>query len=187
MRRVRLMPRSEPAAEKPVHSARVPSLFRPRRLDALELARSLKSNYAQLGDADGVNAAIAAELQATRVHRHKAAWSKESYYRSKYTATKRVGAVFSHASFVLLDWLWGNGESIAKVLRAILTVQALLILLLWFRGQPIGSALLEAPQLSLGLGELRSTFPGLAALATLLRFFFLGLFISVIVRRFGRR
>ena len=51
---------------------------------ALEFARSLRVNFSQTGNSNGVNRSIQAELDATKVHLRKAAWSKESYYRKKY-------------------------------------------------------------------------------------------------------
>jgi uncharacterized protein YjbI with pentapeptide repeats len=86
---------------------------------ARELARSLRVNYGQLGDATGVNLAIAAELRATKAHLQKAAWSAESYYRRKYRGLARLRVIAENASFHLQDWVWGNGESVLKVFRSI--------------------------------------------------------------------
>lgn len=80
---------------------------------AVELARSLRINYAQLGDVEGVNRAIAAELAATKVHLHKAAWSSESYYRRKYSGLRRWNVGLKFFAFMFFEVLWGNGESLA--------------------------------------------------------------------------
>ena len=60
------------------------------------------------------------ELQATEIHLHKAWRSNESYYRKKYSGPSRVGALIEWTSFKVLDFIWGNGESTWKLLRAVL-------------------------------------------------------------------
>ena len=55
----------------------------PENLKA-RFARSLRTNYQQLGDAAGANKAMKVELEASEAHLHKAWASKEAYYRHKY-------------------------------------------------------------------------------------------------------
>src|SRR5690606_25022996 len=88
----------------------------------LHFARTLRTNFQQIGNSQAVNRAIRAELEATRIHLKKAWRSRESYYRSKYTGTKRARLFVDWLKFVLLDWLWGNGESAVKVVRAVLVL-----------------------------------------------------------------
>ncbi len=45
---------------------------------ALRFARSLRVNFQQIGDVDGVNKCIEMELQSTYVHLWKAAWSRKA-------------------------------------------------------------------------------------------------------------
>ena len=82
-------------------------------------ARSLRVNYQQLGEARSVNKAIRVELQATRTHLHKAWRSQESYYRRKYAGWKRLVSFVNWLSFAVLDALWGNGESVPKLLWSV--------------------------------------------------------------------
>src|SRR5271165_1973257 len=91
-------------------------------------ARTLRMNYQQLGDAESANKAIGVELQASRMHKLKAWRSNESYYRKKYSGRKRLKAFVDWASFTALDLIWGNGESAAKLLRAIVVTLALMSL-----------------------------------------------------------
>src|SRR5271170_1288995 len=50
----------------------------------MRFARSLRTNFQQLGDADAVNKAMRVELSATEIHLKKAWQSNESYYRSQH-------------------------------------------------------------------------------------------------------
>lgn len=154
---------------------------------ALELARSLRTNYVQLGDAKGVNRAIAAELAATKVHLHKATWSSESYYRSKYIGLERWKVGFDFFSFMFFEVLWGNGESIGKVLRTILIVNLLLAVVLYISGEALLSSLQIAPALFFGAGAYATAHPILAIVAAFTRFVLLGMFVSVLVKRLARR
>ena len=86
----------------------------------MKFARSLRTNYQQLGDAKAVNSAIAIELEATEAHLHKAWRSKESYYRNKYSGLRRIQLFVEWLKFRTLDLLWGNGESAPKFVRAVL-------------------------------------------------------------------
>jgi hypothetical protein len=86
----------------------------------MRFARSLRVNYQQLGNADAVNKAIAVELEATRVHLEKSWRSNESYYRRKYAGAQRALQLLRWIQFITLDWIWGNGESVGKLLRAAL-------------------------------------------------------------------
>ena len=154
---------------------------------ALELARSLRANYAQLGDAKGVNQAIAAELAATKVHLHKATWSSESYYRSKYSGLERWKVGIEFCSFMFFEGLWGNGESPGKVLRTILIVNLLLAGVLYISGESPLSSLQIASALFFGAGAFAAAHPILAIVAAFARFVLLGMFVSVLVKRLARR
>ncbi len=94
----------------------------PRENQRASFARSLRVNYQQLGEARSVNKAIRVELQATKTHLHKAWQSEETYYRVKYAKWNRVRSFVSWLSFSVLDALWGNGESVPKLLRSVLVL-----------------------------------------------------------------
>lgn len=83
-------------------------------------ARSLRTNYQQLGDAEAVNKAIKIELEATKTHLYEAWHSPKDYYRKKYRGGRRAQAWLNWAWFTLLHFLWGNGESAVLMLRSIL-------------------------------------------------------------------
>lgn len=159
----------------------------------LRFARTLRTNYQALGDSDSVNKAILVELEATRVHLSKAWRSSEPYYRRKYAGLERVSAFLAWLRFVAGDAIWGNGERASRLVR---TSIALVVLLSFgdtiFARNPTlvadwWSALISAPQVLLGT-EQPTNYPGLIlALIALTRYVVLGLFVSILVRRFARR
>jgi hypothetical protein len=158
----------------------------------LWFARTLRTNYEALGDRDAVNKAILVELHATRVHLSKAWRSNESYYRQKYAGTARLKAFFTWLRFVVSDVIWGNGESASHLIRTALALVVLLASLdtLLTRNPVLVkdwiSALADAPQVF--LGTTAPSYPGLIVAAiALTRYVILGLFVSILVRRFARR
>jgi hypothetical protein len=159
----------------------------------MRFARSLRVNYQQLGNADAVNRAIAVELDATRVHLEKSWRSKESYYRKKYAGARRAVQLLRWLEFKMLDWIWGNGESIGKLLRAVAVMIVLIagIDVVGF-GDPrwVGSyehALMAAPSILLGV-EVPKHYPTLyLTLIVFVRLVLFGFFMAIIVKRFNRR
>ena len=91
----------------------------------MRFARSLRMNFAQLGDAKAVNQAISLELEATEQYLWNS-WSakRNSYYQKKYPGWKQIWQFFRWFEFKLLDIVWGNGESIVKLVRSIAIVVA---------------------------------------------------------------
>lgn len=159
----------------------------------MRFARALRMNYQQLGEAKSVNKAIGVELQATEVHLHKAWKSNESYYRKKYSGWKRAKAFVEWTKFKALDLIWGNGESVLKLLRATLLVLFLMSLIdvLGFRDpQHLDSytkAFLEAPQVFLGTLS-PSHYPSEYLAAVLfIRLIAIGFFMAIIIKRLNRR
>lgn len=158
----------------------------------LRFARTLRTNYQSLGDSDAVNRAILVELDATRVHLKKAWRSNDEYYRAKYAGVARVVAFLSWLKFVIGDIVWGNGERASHLVRTSLALIVLLAVLdtLFARNARLVAdwlaAIVEAPQVFLGTKQ--PNYPGLmVALIALTRYVIVGLFVSVLVRRFGRR
>lgn len=82
----------------------------------MRFARTLRMNFQQLGDAQAVNRAISLELRATEIHLFKSWASNETYYREKYPGIIKIGKFLQWLQFRLLDLIWGNGESIFKLL-----------------------------------------------------------------------
>ncbi|MFH1976841.1 MAG: pentapeptide repeat-containing protein [Pseudomonadota bacterium] len=159
----------------------------------MDFARSLRMNYQQLGDAAGVNMAINVELQATEIHLHKAWHSNESYYRKKYAGLKRARSLVEWLRFRALDFIWGNGESAWKFMRAgaLLLVVIACVDAVAFRNpyavQDYGKALLAAPQILFGTLT-PSSYPT-PYLTTIVcaRIVALGFFMSILIKRLGRR
>lgn len=155
-------------------------------------ARTLRTNYHALGDVDAANKAILVELEATEIHLHKAWKSKESYYRRKYGGWKRFRAFVSWTAFMLLDFVWGNGERPSKLVRTVVAILMLMALLDAFllrestQFASYANAVVDAPQVFLGLKT--AGYPGLVvALVTIVRLVVFGLFVSILVRRLAQR
>jgi len=150
-------------------------------------------NYQQLGDADAVNLAIRVELQATKQHLHKASWSKESYFRKKYKGAKRAEMIWKWFRFKVLDWLWGNGESLIKLGRTILYTLLLIATYdVWKTKSHVDvraymEALLESPEIFFGVLAPPAFSKGVLAFFTAIRLLSFGLFVSLVVKRFNRR
>lgn len=158
-----------------------------------KFARTLRVNFNQIGDAVAANKAIKIELEASRVHLYKAWRSRESYYRKKYPALKRVGAFFEWLEFILLDAFWGNGESPIKLLRTLVFVLLAIAVgeVYFLKDSQVLANYLEAinnaPQVFLGI-EQPNQFSGLvlAGIATV-RYVMLACLVSILVKRFSRR
>ncbi len=159
----------------------------------LRFARSLRMNYQQLGDAKSVNKAMSVELRATEVHLHKAWRSNESYYRSKYRKWSRAKAFVDWVEFKVLDFTWGNGESVPKLLRTVFFIFVLMSVVdavAFGDSQRLGSyvdAFARAPQIFLGTLPSEdypdSYLTGLA----FVRLVMFGFLMSIIIKRFNKR
>jgi len=86
----------------------------------LRFARTLRTNFQQIGDAAAANKAMNVELAATATHLSKAVWSNERYYRQHYSGLTRLKAVLDWADFKILDFVWGNGENLFRLFRFVL-------------------------------------------------------------------
>lgn len=155
-------------------------------------ARTLRVNYQSLGDMDGANKAVLVELDATRIHLSNAWRGNESYYRKKYRGLDRAKAFLKWIGFVVSDFVWGNGERPAHLIR---TTVALLFLIAVFdvalapdvRGETEWLSALGSAT-SVFLGTARADYPAIiTAFIVLSRYVILGLFVSILVRRFSRR
>ena len=157
----------------------------------MRFARTLRMNYQQLGDSKSANKAIGVELEATEVHLHKAWRSNESYYRNKYRRWKRVEVWAEWLGFKVLDFVWGNGESVWKLLRAV----AIVLLIMFGSGLAFGDwqelgisgTLFQTPAVFLGTIA-RSNYPQWYIVTILvIRLIAFGFFMSIIIKRFNRR
>jgi hypothetical protein len=94
----------------------------------MRFARSLRMNYQQIGDAKAVNKAIKIELNATSEYLYKSWTSSENYYSKKYSGFKRIPQFFEWIGFWIMNFIWGNGESVLKLFQ----LAFLIILLISF-------------------------------------------------------
>ena len=158
---------------------------------ARDLVRSLRVNFSQIGNYIAVNRAISIEVRLAGQHLYNAAYSQQSYYRSKYRGLLRVRKSFEHARWKALDMLWGNGESIARV--AILGLIVILIaatLILFDQPQlSIGKALWTALYLFWGLktDSVGAAREWLAIILTISRYILFALFMAILIKRLSRR
>lgn len=156
-------------------------------------ARTLRINFHQIGDAAAANKAIKVELEATRVHLYKAWHSRESYYRKKYSKLDRAKMFIEWLEFVLLDFFWGNGESPVKLLRALaILIFSIALGEVYFLKdgyviESYVSAILQAPEVFLGLTK-PIGFSGLAlAGIASLRYILFSCLVSILIKRLSRR
>lgn len=158
----------------------------------MRFARSLRMNFSQIGDARAVNRAISIELEATAVHLFKSWRSSETYYARKYVGFRRFVQFGKWVEFRVLDGIWGNGESIVKLMRTILFV---LIAIGLYGAINSGEAdrlgtyweaVVDAPGVFLGVTD--KGYPTLiTAVITAARLVSIALLTALLVKRFGRR
>ena len=157
-------------------------------------ARTLRTNFQQLGDAPAANKAMKVELSATEVHLKKAWYSNESYYRSHHPgALGRIKAFLAWFEFKTLDLVWGNGENLFRLIRSVLVVLMLMT---------VGDAIYHGdPRLiSTYFVSFKNSFEvffgtltpdeygkGYLALLTCIRLVVVGFFLSIIIKKFNRR
>lgn len=160
----------------------------------MRFARTLRTNYQQIGDAAAANHAIRVELDATEIHLRKAWQSNDHYYRKKYPGLfNRTKQFVSWAQFKLLDYTWGNGESLAALFRAVaVLIVAIAVLDLSLNPSAFSfsgtyAALWRAPQIFLGIAPPNYISPGWLTIITLVRLIAFGLFMSILIKRFNRR
>lgn len=157
-------------------------------------ARSLRTNFQQLGDADAANQAMRVELSATETHLYKEWRSNESYYRKKYRGLRRAKSFVNWVKFVSLDFVWGNGESTYRLVRFALIVLCLMAVYDVFlqardsaRISSYVRAFFEMPQIFLGVSSPASYPKWYLAITTLLRLILIGFFMAIVIKRFNRR
>jgi hypothetical protein len=156
-------------------------------------ARSLRVNFQQLGDAVGANKAMKVELSATSIHLQKAAWSNERYYRLHYRGWQRLRIAAEWFEFRTLDFIWGNGESIWRLLRFVLIVLGLMTLVdVTQNDDPrlVSSYLYGfVKSFAVFFGAVSPTNYWPSAIATIIcvRLVTVGFFLSIIIKKFNRR
>jgi Pentapeptide repeats (9 copies) len=157
-------------------------------------ARTLRTNFQQLGDASAVNKAMRVELDATEIHLKKAWQSNESYYRSHHPGVwGRIEAFLAWIKFKALDYIWGNGESIVRLLISILitvTMMAIFDAISYRDPSRVGTYVTSYGRaFEVFIGTLRPAeyAIGYLTLVTSIRLIAVGFFLSIIIKRFNRR
>lgn len=159
----------------------------------MHFARNLRMNFQQVGDAKAVNKAISLELETTKVYLLKSWFSNETYYRKKYAGFKKAAQFFRWLEFIALDFIWGNGESVLKLLRSLL----LIILAICFYDTIGFNDPYNIKHYLNSVGQSASVFFGyniptnypdyITAIISASRLTFFALFTAILVKRFSRR
>jgi len=159
----------------------------------MRFARSLRMNYQQIGDAKAVNKAISLELEATSIYLYKSWRSRETYYRKKYPGLKAIAQFVRWSEFWILDFVWGNGESIVKLLRTI--VLSVIVIAAYdtnAHGNVLNigdywSSFQSAPAVFLGVSYPQSYSVAALSFIAGTRFVAIALLTALLVKRFSRR
>jgi hypothetical protein len=155
---------------------------------ARDLVRSLRVNYAQIGNYQAVNKAASIEVKLNGQHLFNAAYSKQAYYRSKYKGFARVQFALRHALWKELDLLWGNGESVARVvIWGLLSVAGFGIAIWLSCNLPFTEAIGTAVSVFWGVKPHRDIAPAFIVSLTVIRYVLFGLFMAILVKRLSRR
>lgn len=159
----------------------------------MRFARSLRMNFQQIGDAKAVNDAITQELDATSRHLLDSWLSEDDFHRKKYPGLLRVRQFLAWVEFWVLHFVWGNGESIPKLLRTIIIV--MVIIAVYDANSSNSSAtildywesLKAAPAIFLGTLPRPLHTVAAASMIVAARLIALSLLTALLVKRFGRR
>lgn len=156
---------------------------------ARDLVRSLRVNFGHIGNYAAVNKAASTEVMLTGQHLFHAAYSKQSYYRSKYKGWNRALHAARHARWKVLDLLWGNGESIVRILlTGVATVILWAIFLTWTNPQfTWPQSLVSVVHAFWGVTGSPPLPSYQLTLLTAVRFVLFGLFMAILVKRLARR
>lgn len=155
-----------------------------------QFAQSLRTNFRSLGESELERKAASIEISAELSHLYKSWGSNEGYYRSKYKSLTRIKMFFKWLSFKLLNFIWGNGESLSRLLlTTLIFLSALMLLDIIYSEQSafnffhsIGNAI------ALLFNTTESPFPPwLTAIVMFIRFSIFGLFIAILIKKWGHR
>ncbi len=160
----------------------------------MHFARTLRMNFQQVGDAKSVNKAITVELNATAIYLFKSWRSGERYYKDKYPGVFNGAVQFlKWVEFWVLNFIWGNGESILIFIRTILiTLIAIAIYDTNTNETPLTigfywSSFLKSPAIFLGILSPENFSMGILSLVTGIKFVSFALLTTLLIKRFSRR
>jgi len=155
--------------------------------------QSLRVNFREIGDVDSENKAIVAELNATKAHLKKSWSSKSPYYRSKFNGFERFVVFIEWIVFCVLDFFWGNGESVLKLARsfvvALIVIAAFDLFIYgdWTTTLGIQDAFIRSCEMFFGISHPDEYSSFILSFLTFLRYVMLACFVSIIIKRFAKR
>ena len=167
-----------------------------------KFARSLKLNYASIGDYIRSSKAVTIELAATKSHLKDSWLYEDQWHRMKYSGVRRRFEQFRKWLTVsILDFLWGNGESLWRLIRFNLIIFFLLTLYHIFSKSVINIFeiikifLINIPSNYFGLTVLDDQqknyfeyYPtALSLVLVIIRLVSFGLLMSIIIKKYNRR
>lgn len=184
------------------------SLVEPRELLATlpleanlrrESLQNLRANAAEIGDFKSQRTYVIAEIEATADHLSRAIRGSDSYYKQKYnTFSKRLSAALQLFGLRLSGLVWGNGEKPGRIIiSAAFFVLLLSLVNLWAVAPRVGwqathggIAVLQYSIDQLFDANPSATFRGFALIdyvLILMRYIYIGLFISVLYKTISHR
>ncbi|WP_269684790.1 pentapeptide repeat-containing protein [Flavobacterium lacustre] len=167
-----------------------------------KFARSLKLNYASIGDYIKASKAVTIELEATKSHLKDSWLSGEEWYNLKYGGIKRRSEQFwKWFKVSALDFVWGNGESLWRLIRFNLLIFALLTFYhiveksIKNTFQIINIFIIKIPSNYFGITIIDSNskdyfeyYPAwLSLILVITRLICFGLLMSIIIKKYNRR
>lgn len=148
-------------------------------------ARNLRTNFQQLGDSRNVNRAILIELEASREHLKKICYDHSSHYRDKYTGWLRVKGFKDYYTFIFFDCIWGNGESLWKLVRTFILMVGLISFVDYYYNDQIH--FIRGFNLLLGTTLIKEIPETWNSIFLLLRLLMMSLLTALIIKRISRR
>ncbi len=162
-------------------------------------ARSLKLNYASLGDYIKATKAVTIELEATLSHLRSSWLSGEQHYVNKYGGLERRGKqAIKWIKVRFLDFVWGNGESLRRLIRLNLILFFVLTIYHYYKvttakfSDFLDIFLIKIPANYFNLKIKEPNFfdyypTGLSLFLVISRLVCFGLLMSIIIKKYNRR
>lgn len=153
-----------------------------------DFARRLKMNFRGLGEKEMESKAVQLELDSNEKFLFKS-WSdgdQQGYYRRKYIGQQRFFKFVEWIVFVILKYVWGNGESFKRLAFTFATAIALVIAVTYvFRVDQtltIKDSIVRGPFMM--FGAYKNTLPEYwNAIILVVRLVLFGLLISMIIKK----
>jgi len=170
-----------------------------------KFARALKLNYASIGDYIKASKAVKIELEATKKHLYDTWTLHDNYHRDKYGSTrKRFAQFWKWIKVTLLDFIWGNGESLWRLVRFNLILFTILTIYDIFQNKIVNALeilnvfAVKVPSNYFGLKVVTNTTDSLIdyfnyyplllnLILNVTRLVCFGLLMSIIIKKYNRR